>query len=148
VKASVKKIRLRIHSQIPRVRIGRRYLLECARQALRHFRMPVSSIDFILVTARKMAQMHRDYLHMDGSTDVMAFRLSETGAPLEGEVYICLDQAQLQSADYGVSLSSEVARLAVHGMLHLAGQNDRTNTGRARMTRLENIALKKAAGAS
>ena len=135
---------MRIHSQIPHARICRRYLSGCARQALYHFRRPVSSIDFIITTARKMAQMHRRYLQLAGPTDVMAFNLSENGGALEGEVYICLEQARCQAACYGVSLASEVARLAVHGLLHLAGEDDKTDAGRARMRRLEDKVLRKA----
>ena len=144
MKASAKEAILRIHSQIPRARICRRYLLGCARQALHHFRRPVSSMNFIIITTRKMARMHRSYLQLAGPTDVMAFDLSENGTALEGEVYICLDQARCQAACYGVSLASEVARLAVHGLLHLAGEEDKTDVGRARMRRLEDKALRKA----
>ena len=135
---------LRVHSQIPRARIHRRYLLECAGLALRHFAHRVSSIDFIIISARKMAELHRRYLGLPGPTDVLAFDLSENGMPVEGEVYICLDRARRQAAEYGVSLPSEVARLAVHGLLHLAGEEDSTGAGRARMRRLEDLALRKA----
>ncbi len=144
MKAAAFEAKLRVHSQIPHARIGRRYLLECARHALHHFRRPVSSIDFIVITTREMAQMHRRYLRLAGPTDVMAFDLSENGTPLEGEVYICLDQARSQATYYRVPLVSEVARLAVHGLLHLAGEEDKTDAGRARMRRLEDRALRKA----
>ena len=143
MKRAAQEAVLRIHSQIPHARICRRYLLGCARQALHHFRRPVSSIDFIITTARKMAQMPRCYLQVTGPTDVMAFNLSENGAALEGEVYICLDQARCQAACYGVSLASEVVRLAVHGVLHLSGEDDKTEVGRARMRRLEDRVLRK-----
>jgi probable rRNA maturation factor len=135
---------LRVHSQIPRARIHRRHLLQCARLGLRHFGRPVTSIDFIIISARKMAELHRRYLRLPGATDVLAFDLSDNGMPVEGEVYICLDRARRQAAEYGVSLPSEVARLAVHGLLHLAGEEDSTGAGRMRMRRLEDLALRKA----
>lgn len=138
---------LRIHSQIPRARIHRRYLLECVRHVLRQFRRPVLSIDFIIISAQKMTALHGRYLSSSGLTDVLAFDLSENGAPVEGEVYICLDQARCQAAEYGESLPAEVARLAVHGLLHLVGEEDRTEAGRKRMKRLEDLALRKAEGA-
>ena len=134
---------LRVHSLIPRARIYRRYLLECVERALVHFKKPVASIDVIVLPARKMAALHRQFLNLPGATDVMAFDLAEPGAPVEGEVYICLDKARRQAADYGVSLASEIARLAVHGALHLAGEDDKTEAGRQRMERLETRALRK-----
>ncbi|MFH1010830.1 MAG: rRNA maturation RNase YbeY [bacterium] len=135
---------LRIHSQIPRARVSRARLLKCAQMALRHFRRPVSHVDFILVSARKMASLHRQFLGLPGPTDVMAFDLSENGEPLEGEVYICLEQAKRQAAFYGESLASEMARLAIHGVLHLAGEKDRTEAERKRMRALEEKILHEA----
>jgi probable rRNA maturation factor len=135
---------LRVHSRIPRARIHRRHLLECVRLVLRYFERPVSSIDFIIISARKMAELHRRYLGLPGPTDVLAFDLSEDGMPVEGEVYICIDQARRQAAEYGVSLPLEVARLALHGLLHLAGEEDGSKAGRTRMKRLEDLALRKA----
>ena len=38
-----------------------------------------------------------------------------------GDVYIGFDQAERQSAEAGVSLDEELARLAIHGTLHLLG---------------------------
>jgi len=136
-KAKAGRAALRIHSQISRARISREYLLRCARMALRHFQRPVSSIDFIFISTHKMAFLHRQFLGLPGLTDVMAFDLSENGAPLEGEVYICLEQAKRQAALYGESLASETARLAIHGVLHLAGEKDATEAGRERMRALE-----------
>lgn len=146
MKRRISQAELRVHSSIPRARIYRRYLMECVRQALVHFKKPVASIDFIVVSARKMAALHRQYLNLPGATDVMAFDLAEPGAPVEGEVYICLEKARSQAADYGVSLASEIARLAVHGVLHLAGKDDKTKAGRQRMEHLESQALRNGEG--
>jgi probable rRNA maturation factor len=144
VKTPARKPALRVFSQIPRARISRQHLLKCARIALRRFRRPVSQIDFILVNARKMSLLHRQFLGLPGPTDVMAFDLSENRESAEGEVYICLDQARRQADFYGVSLAFEVARLAVHGMLHLAGEKDTTESGRKRMRLIEDEILDKA----
>lgn len=134
---------LRIHSLIPGARIYRRFLLECTQKALHHFQKPVASIDFIVISSRKMTALHRRYLHQKGATDVMAFDLSDNGAPIEGEVYICLEKARSQAKSYGVTLASEFARLAVHGLLHLAGEKDSTEAGRNRMRHLETQAIQK-----
>lgn len=146
MKRRISQPELRVHSLIPRARIYRRYLLECVQQALGRFKKPVTSIDFIVVPARKMSALHRQYLNLPGATDVMAFDLAESGAPVEGEVYICLEKARSQATDYGVSLASEIARLAVHGVLHLVGEDDKTEAGRQRMEHLESQALRKGEG--
>jgi probable rRNA maturation factor len=38
-----------------------------------------------------------------------------------GDVYISTEQAREQAREYGVTFEEEMARLVVHGVLHLAG---------------------------
>ena len=72
------------------------------------------------------------YLNHDYATDVISFPL-ENGAVLEGEVYVNLDRARAQARVYGVSFSNEVARLVIHGTLHLVGYDDSTEKKAERM---------------
>ncbi len=44
-----------------------------------------------------------------------------------GDVYLSLEQAALQSREFGVSLREETARLLVHGILHLVGYDHETS---------------------
>ena len=66
--------------------------------------------------------MNRDY-----PTDVLAFPIDDRDSPNEGvdtvlgDVYISLDRAKEQSAEYHVSFEEEVARLMLHGLFHLLG---------------------------
>lgn len=92
-----------------------------------------------------MARLHRTFLGIRGSTDVLAFDLTERqNGPLEGDVYICLDQARRQARAYRVPLYQEVGRLAAHGVLHLAGYRDRSEKERLQMRRLEDRCLQAA----
>ena len=56
---------------------------------------------------------------------------------MEGEIYISVDRAREQAAEFGVGVHDEVERLAIHGALHLAGYDDATAAGREEMRRLE-----------
>lgn len=63
----------------------------------------------------------------DGSpTDVLSFNLAENGSTnyIEGEVYVDLQTAAQQAKKYAVGYVEEVARLCVHGTLHLLGYDD------------------------
>lgn len=68
-----------------------------------------------------IARINRDYLAHDGPTDVISFPLTQPGLPLIGDIYIGADQARRQSAEHSVSLPEELARLAIHGTLHVLG---------------------------
>jgi probable rRNA maturation factor len=131
-----------IHSAVPGARVRREFMLTCARHAARHIRRKISSISFVLVDDRKMSALHRQYLNIGGTTDVITFDLSESPrGSLEGEIYICINQARRQAEEYRVPLYLEVARLAIHGVLHLAGYDDNTPAHRERMHLLENRTL-------
>jgi probable rRNA maturation factor len=67
---------------------------------------------------------------------VITFALGEPGEP-DGEIYISADTARAQAKEYGVPLRQEIARLAIHGVLHLCGHDDGTEAEAARMHALQ-----------
>jgi rRNA maturation RNase YbeY len=75
------------------------------------------------------------FLGHDEPTDVISFPLEEE-VRLEGEVYVNLDRAKEQAKHFGVSFRNEVARLVIHGILHLVGYDD-TTTEQARIMKSE-----------
>jgi probable rRNA maturation factor len=73
-------------------------------------------------------------------TDVISFAL-EQGRKLEGEIYVNLDRARRQAREYRVTFGQEVARLVIHGALHLTGMDDRSGRQRKRMQQREDALL-------
>lgn len=75
--------------------------------------------------------LNKTYRSIDKPTDVLSFSqlegesLSEPEGenPMLGDVVISLDRARSQSDEYGVTLEEELARLCVHGALHLLGMD-------------------------
>lgn len=64
--------------------------------------------------------LNRDYLGKDSITDVISFSLGEDGELL-GDIYVGMSQAERQAVDVDVPLDEELARLAIHGVLHVLG---------------------------
>ncbi len=91
-----------------------------------------------VVGASAMATLHRRVLGQPGPTDALSFDLG-TDHPrghVEGEVVVCADVARRRAARRGRSLQAARAELAlyvVHGILHLAGYDDKTPAGFRRM---------------
>ncbi len=82
-----------------------------------------------------MKRLNRTWLGRRSTTDVLTFPLeSGRGKILEGEIYINLDQARRQARDVGVADRNELARLVIHGSLHLLGYDDATPALRRKMT--------------
>jgi probable rRNA maturation factor len=93
-------------------------------------------LSIVFVGDRETKRLNREFLHLRATTDVISFPLSE-GSLMEGEVYVNVDQARRQARHYRVSLRHELQRLAIHGVLHLVGYDDHTETQRKNMRSLE-----------
>lgn len=89
--------------------------------------LALRALNVILTGDRCLRALHRDYLNDDTATDVITFDLSEPGTPgVEGEIYISVERANAQAAEFGATPEAEIARLIIHGILHLKGYDDRT----------------------
>jgi probable rRNA maturation factor len=80
-----------------------------------------AEISVALLGDSAIAELNERYLAHPGPTDVLSFPLHADGAPPLGDVYIGVDQARRQAAEFGVAAREEVLRLAVHGTLHVLG---------------------------
>lgn len=81
-----------------------------------------AEISLTLVSDEEITVLNRDYLGKDRTTDVIAFSLGDDDVPL-GDVYVCVGQAERQAHELGVAATEELARLAIHGTLHVLGQD-------------------------
>jgi probable rRNA maturation factor len=93
-------------------------------------------ISVVMTDDRLSRRINRTFLGHDRPTDVISFPLEEVDV-LEGELYVNLDKAARQARTYRVSRANEVARLVIHGVLHLVGYDDTTASAARRMKRRE-----------
>ena len=107
----------------------------------------IGTLNLILTPSDVMATMNETYLGHEGRTDVLTFDLRDTeAAPLHAdaseecvaEVYVCPDVAVEYSAKFGTTPSRELVLYLVHGMLHLAGEDDLEEEARLSMRKAEN----------
>lgn len=110
-----------------------RVLESAVRRTLEQEGASEAEVSLTLLDDEAITAMNRNYLGRDRPTDVLAFSLGDEERPL-GDVYVGVDQARRQSAEYAVSLEEELVRLAVHGTLHVLGYDhpdgrDRTESG-------------------
>ena len=80
------------------------------------------AVQLVLIDDDYMSDLNTTYRSKEGPTDVLSFDLGTIpGQDSSGEVYISLPQAQRQAAALSIPPLVELARLLVHGLLHLAG---------------------------
>jgi probable rRNA maturation factor len=100
-------------------------------------------INLIFVDDDYLRGLHRNYLNDDSFTDVMSFKLNNNAERLDGEIYISVDRAKYYSQKLKIPLDSEIARLIIHGLLHLKGHDDSTEFQQREMRRKEDYYLGK-----
>lgn len=79
------------------------------------------ALSLTLLDDRAMATLNRDWLNGDGATDVLAFALHDPDEPPIGDIYLGVERAVAQARAAEEPASRELARLAVHGTLHVLG---------------------------
>ena len=83
----------------------------------------------LLVSDRRMASLHRQFLNQTGPTDVLTFQ--------HGEIFISVETARKHARTFGNSLARELRLYIVHGLLHLHGFDDRKRADARKMERIQ-----------
>jgi probable rRNA maturation factor len=103
--------------------------------AHRMLRSPLRELSLAVVPGRQMAVLHKKFLHKTGPTDVLTFELEHErrGRAVSGEIVVCSTLAKARARQLGHPLSHELLLYAIHGLLHLSGFDDRTESAFAAM---------------
>ena len=99
-------------------------------------------LSVILVDNQEIHRLNREYRHIDRPTDVISFEDTEGGEEL-GDVFISIEKAREQAAEYGHSFERELGFLACHGFLHCNGYDHLDETGEKAMFALQDIIMDK-----
>jgi probable rRNA maturation factor len=83
----------------------------------------------LLISDRRMARLHRQFLKEAGPTDVLTFE--------HGEIFLSAERARHHARRFGSSLGQELRLYIVHGLLHLHGFDDRNEVEAQRMERMQ-----------
>ncbi len=100
-----------------------------------------SELSIALVDDREIRKLNGDWRGRKRATDVLSFSLLEgEGTPhrgkLLGDIVISVETAARQASSRHRGLDDEVARLVIHGLLHILG-HDHEDAGDARIMRAE-----------
>ncbi len=104
-------------------------LTAIARRVLEAEAVPPAELSIAITDDETMRALNREYADEDAVTDVLSFSQREGeefvsapgGVPPLGEVIIAYPQALRQATERGHSVGDEIARLLIHGTLHLLG---------------------------
>jgi probable rRNA maturation factor len=94
----------------------------------------------VLVSDRKIAAIHEQFMGIAGPTDVITFQ--------HGEIVVSVETAAKQASEYETDLLHELRLYITHGLLHLAGYDDHSEKGFREMSKLQNELVAKIVNAS
>jgi probable rRNA maturation factor len=99
----------------------------CLQQRRRHppVLATLHEVGVLLVSDRRMAALHQQFMNIAGPTDVLTFQ--------HGEIFISVDTARANAKRFRTSLLHELQLYLVHGLLHLHGHDDTTPAEAKRM---------------
>lgn len=76
------------------------------------------------------------YLQHDTLTDIITFPYSEN--PIHGELFISIDRIKENAATLKIPFLQELRRVMIHGVLHLCGYGDKSESAKMEMRTKEN----------
>ena len=94
-----------------------------ARATLAAERVRNAMLSITFVSNAAIARLNAKHLGHRGVTDVISFGFAGSGerAPVVGDIYIAPAVARANALEHGAPIREELARLVVHGTLHVLG---------------------------
>ena len=112
-----------------KIAVNKKGLVSLFQAFVKHFKMTEQMVSLALVGDARMRQLNREYRGKDQPTDILSFANVN-------EIIICLPQIKRQAKKSDHTLRFELDFVLVHGLLHLLGYEDNTETTRRRMIKL------------
>lgn len=88
-----------------------------------------AEVSVVFLSNRRMAELHRRFLHTAGPTDVITFQ--------HGEIFVSVEVARRNARRFGSSVEGELRLYIAHGLLHLHRFDDNDAAGAAEMERAQ-----------
>ena len=99
-------------------------------------------ISFIFCNDDYLHKLNVQFLDHDTLTDIISFDAS-LGTLVNGEIYVSTERVAENAVIFGTSVSDELHRVIIHGILHFCGFEDKSEEGVIAMRNAENLALAK-----
>ncbi len=100
----------------------------------------VGNINYLFCDDEYLLDVNQRYLNHDTYTDIVTFDYV-TANLISGDIIISVDRVKENAGIFGVPFEQEFHRVVIHGVLHLLGQGDKTDSEAVEMRCLEEEAL-------
>lgn len=121
--------------ELPKLDILTNWIHCILRQESRKLR----GVYYVFLDDASLLKINREHLQHDTYTDIITFPFHDD--PVEAEIYISADRIRANAKEYHVSVYEELLRVMAHGILHLCGWRDKTESEILLMRKRENACL-------
>lgn len=83
-------------------------------------------INYIFCDDEYLHKLNVEFLNHDTLTDIISFDYS-IGKIVHGDIFISVERVADNAQDFKVTFEEELARVIIHGILHLCGYKDKTD---------------------
>lgn len=101
----------------------------------------VGSISYLFSTDDFVLEANQHYLNHDTFTDIITFDYV-AGNLISGDILISVDRVGENAKQFNVPYQQELLRVVIHGIHHLLGQGDKTDTEALEMRKKEEESLR------
>jgi rRNA maturation RNase YbeY len=101
----------------------------------------IGELNYIFCSDVYLLDINQKYLGHDTLTDIVTFDNSEEPKMIEGDIFISIERVRENALKFDTA-ASELKRVMIHGLLHLAGYKDKDKAQKELMTIKENEHLK------
>ena len=119
-----------------------RVFMEWLQNCITNKNFILDEINYIFVDDIYLHKMNMEYLKHDTFTDIITFDYSVDNN-LSSDIYISVDRIQENSEKFQTDFYNELARVMIHGILHLMKYNDHTDEEKVEMRKQEDLCLEK-----
>ena len=105
----------------------------------------IDTLNYIFCDDKYLHQINLDYLNHDTYTDIITFDNSEKDKTIESDIFISVERVRENATKFETSFENELARVLIHGVLHLLGYPDKSPKEAKVMRQKEQEALEQLA---
>jgi probable rRNA maturation factor len=97
----------------------------------------LESLTYVFCSDTYLLSINQQYLQHDYFTDIITFDNSISETSIHGDIFISIDRVKENSRDFSQPFENELYRVMVHGLLHLCGYKDKTESEQKLMRQKE-----------
>ena len=91
-------------------------------------KIPEGELSVAFIESVEIKRLHAKYFNDPSATDVITFK-GDAAMDFAGEICVCVDVAQESASKHDLTLAQEITLYLIHGWLHLAGYDDKSERG-------------------